>query len=616
MELNRSATIGITALLITSLFGGAAVSAATESGLTADFSVRDDTIETGERVGFMAEPETTNTWVTDLEWSFDDGATKRGWWQTHRFSEPGNHTISLTVTDNTGATDTTTVTVVVSGPGDETNTDSGTNSDTDSTAETDNETALESEYETWDETEVYRHGDRVVWNEQIWEAQWWSQGDTPDNARVWERVSDPGANDTETVDETSDTDRSQDGTETDGTDESSDTNDTDQTDETDTQTDTSGEQPNRTETGESSEDMRIVGYYTSWSVYDRNYTPSDVPLDKVTHMNYAFMDVEADGTVSYGDASADPQNLAEFRDLKAQHPNTTMQLSIGGWSLSTHFSDAAATQENRERFAETSVDLMQKYDFDGVDIDWEYPDGGGAADNSERPDDPENYVLLLEAVRQELDAAEQADGREYELSIAGATDPHKTAALDVPGIAAQVDYVSVMNYDYTGTWDSQTNHNSKLFSASDDPSPDRFNAAAGMQGWVDEGMPKDKLVFGAAFFGWGFDGVPDQNNGLYQSFDGAADVGWSESGATDYQYVSELLESDSSYEQYWDDEAKVPYVYSARDNVFITYENPKSIANKVEYVVENGYGGMMFWEFYGDREEVLIDEISNTLNDR
>ena len=365
---------------------------------------------------------------------------------------------------------------------------------------------------------------------------------------------------------------------------------------------------------ERSTDDRVVAYYTSWSRYNREYYPADVPLDKLTHLTYAFLDVESNGEVVYGDEHADPQNLGAFRDLKAEHPDTRMLLSIGGWSLSGHFSDAAATQENRERFARTAIDLMRQYDFDGIDVDWEYPDGGGAAGNTERPDDPDNFVLLLEEVRRQLDEAEQADDQTYELSIAGATNPRKSAALDVPAIADVVDYVSVMNYDYAGTWSSETNHNSKLYSAANDPSPDVFNAHAGMQGWADQGMPKDKLVFGLAFFGWGFQGVPDQNAGLYQSFSGAADVGWSEQGATDYEYVSNLLESNASYERYWDDEAKVPWVYSSNDNVFITYEDPESIGIKAEYVRENEYGGVMAWELYGDRNETLLDEIRTTLD--
>ena len=364
------------------------------------------------------------------------------------------------------------------------------------------------------------------------------------------------------------------------------------------------------------DDARIIGYYTSWSIYDRDYMPSDVPFDKVTHMIYAFMDVEPDGAVTYGDPGADPENLTEFRASQSEHPDTTMQLSIGGWSLSTHFSDAAATPENRERFAETAVELMQEYDFDGIDIDWEFPDGGGAEGNSERPEDPENFVLLLAKVRRELDKAAQRDGREYELSIAAASNPEKTARLDVPRIAEHVDYVSVMNYNYTGMWSSRTNHNSKLYSASDDPDPDHFNGDAGMRGWADAGMSNEKLVYGAAFFGWGFDGVPDQNNGLYQSFTGPADVGWTVAdGATDYRTVLELTATDPTYERYWDDEAKVPYAYSAENSIFITYEDPDSIAIKAEYVRENDYGGIMFWEFYGDRDETLVDQIHRSLDE-
>lgn len=524
--------------------------------------------------------------------------------------------------------------------------------------------ALDESYDhpTWYLENVYEGGDRVVHDGYVWEAQWWTHGDEPSlnasngpwdqigqagndrpqpaeptgveavelqstritlewNAlngissyRVYRRTTDNGsAGEKTAVGETTDpafTD--------DGLDEG-----TEYTYEVTATMDGVEGPPSSPVTARTTEsapgdphsEQRIVGYYTSWSRYDQEYYPSDVPLEKVTHLSYAFMDVESDGTVTFYDQYADPINLDALRDLKEQHPETTMQLSIGGWTLSEHFSDAALTRENRERFAQTAIDLMREYDFDGIDIDWEYPDGGGAPGNTEREEDPENFVLLLEEVRRQLDDAATTDGQEYELSIAAATDPHKAAALDVPAIAEYVDFVSVMNYDYTGTWSSVTNHNGKLYAADDDPGPDRYSGDAGMKGWAEEGMPKEKLVYGTGFFGYGFVGVPGENNGLYQPFDGAADLNRGDPGETDYPYVSDLLASQPSYERHWDDEAKVPYVYSADDGVFITYEDVDSVGIKAEYVQEHQYGGMMFWEFYGDRDETLLDEITTVLGE-
>lgn len=95
----------------------------------------------------------------------------------------------------------------------------------------------------------------------------------------------------------------------------------------------------------SADDRRVVGYYTSWSRYDRGYMPDDVPLEKITHLNYAFLNVEADGTVMYADAWGDPRNLERFRERKQRHPETRMLLSVGGATLSENFSDAASTAD-------------------------------------------------------------------------------------------------------------------------------------------------------------------------------------------------------------------------------------------------------------------------------
>lgn len=135
-------------------------------------------------------------------------------------------------------------------------------------------------------------------------------------------------------------------------------------------------------------DERVTAYYTSWARYDRDYQPADVPLDQITHLNYAFLDVKRNGTVVLGDSWGDTQNLQAFRERAKNHSNTTMLLSIGGWSYSDQFSNAALTEERRQRFAKTAVALMRKYDFDGIDIDWEYPGGGGKQGNVAGPTTP------------------------------------------------------------------------------------------------------------------------------------------------------------------------------------------------------------------------------------
>lgn len=108
---------------------------------------------------------------------------------------------------------------------------------------------------------------------------------------------------------------------------------------------------------------RVVGYYPAWA---GEYTPEDVPYDKLTHLNYAFLEPQSDGTVVVGDAS----EKALLRELSAyDDTDTVFILSISGGWYPQEYSDAAATAENRKRFAKTAVDIMEEYSFDGLDLD-------------------------------------------------------------------------------------------------------------------------------------------------------------------------------------------------------------------------------------------------------
>jgi len=92
--------------------------------------------------------------------------------------------------------------------------------------------------------------------------------------------------------------------------------------------------------------------------------------------------------------------------LKSQNRHLKTLISVGGWTLSQRFSDIALTDESRLKFAKSAVTFMQKYQFDGIDIDWEYPVSGGEPGNRYRPEDGDNYVKLVKEVRSQLNTLE------------------------------------------------------------------------------------------------------------------------------------------------------------------------------------------------------------------
>ncbi|MGH8880185.1 MAG: glycoside hydrolase family 18 protein, partial [Stackebrandtia sp.] len=246
---------------------------------------------------------------------------------------------------------------------------------------------------------------------------------------------------------------------------------------------------------------RNVGYFTQWGIYDRGYLVKDMvdsgQIDNLTHINYAFGNVNEQGRcfqanqAGVGDAWADYQrrftaaesvdgvgdtydqplagNFNQLKKLKAAHPDVKVLMSLGGWTWSKYFSNAALP-ENREAFVSSCIDMFIKGNlpvigepqggdgvaagiFDGFDLDWEWPASPGADGNVIRPEDKQNYTALVAEFRKQLDAL--GDG--YELSAFVPADPEKIeAGFEVPQLMENFDFVNVQGYDLAGAWEATT----------------------------------------------------------------------------------------------------------------------------------------------------------------
>ena len=373
---------------------------------------------------------------------------------------------------------------------------------------------------------------------------------------------------------------------------------------------------------------RIIGYFTSWGVAARGYPVASIPADKLTHINYAFSAISPLGKCALGDPTADTQRFYSIRDsvdkqadikdgphgtfnqllkLKQKYPHIKVLISLGGWTGSSLFSDVAQTEESRQKFVQSCIELyLQKHAgvFDGVDVDWEYPVSGGARDG--KPEDKHNYTLLLEEFRKQLDAQGQADGVQYLLTIAAPAGPQIIANFELDQIDQYLDWINLMTYDFHGGWDTTTNFLSALYKSSDDPSSpavrDAFNVDAVVQAYRKAGIPAHKLVVGIPFYARGWQGVPEENNGLYQSASGPAQSNLEPGVFTYSQLVKGYL---PTYSRFMHPEAGVPWLYNPETGVMITYEDPESVGLKAEYVKENSLGGVMLWELSQDGGELL-----------
>ncbi|MDI3474302.1 MAG: chitinase [Thermococcaceae archaeon] len=369
------------------------------------------------------------------------------------------------------------------------------------------------------------------------------------------------------------------------------------------------------------EPYRIVVYYISWGVYARKFYVSDIPYENVTHVLYAFLRPLENGTVTWADPWADPSNLEALGEFKKHYPAVKVLVSVGGWTLSKYFSDIAADPAKREEFANSVLRIIRRYGFDGVDVDWEYPGGGGMKSNHVRPDDGKNFVLLMKKLREVLDNAGKEDHKHYLITAAVSPNPEIAGRVNWSDAMKYIDFINVMAYDFIGLWSNCTGHNAPLYKNPTSPVPGSVDEAVR---WYTSRIPPEKVVLGLPFYGRSFANVPLVNHGLFQPYNGTPDGTWGSAaethGVMDYWDIADRVDS-GTYQEFWDNYSLVPWAYSEKLGIFITYDDPRSVRIKTEYAINNTLGGVMVWEITADRkpgtaQHPLLEAILDALEEK
>lgn len=300
------------------------------------------------------------------------------------------------------------------------------------------------------------------------------------------------------------------------------------------------------------QDKLIVAYVTSWT--------SVVPdPDYVTNINYAFGHVN---NTFDGVRIDNESRLRSIVELKKKSPNLKIVVSIGGWG-SGKFSEMAATDENRKKFAADCRRVVDEFKLDGIDIDWEYP-SSNAAKISSSPDDTKNYTLMMQEIRNSI-------GKKKLLTLASSAD---AGYIDFKEINPIVDFVNIMAYDMA----SPPFHHAGLYKSK---FTKWLSVDEAVTAHVDAGIPLKKLVLGIPFYGHGRNGI---------------------AGYIDYREIVKL----NGYKQQFDDEAKAPYWENDKGEFVLTYETPESIAIKCEYLLKKGMLGAMYWDYGADTDDGVL----------
>ena len=353
---------------------------------------------------------------------------------------------------------------------------------------------------------------------------------------------------------------------------------------------------------------KVVGYFTEWGVYDRNYHVKNIESSgsaaELTHINYSFGNVTG-GKCAMGDSFAATEqtytadesvngtadawdqplrgNFNQLLQLKQKHPDLKILWSFGGWTWSGGFGEAA---QDPAAFAQSCYDLVENSKwadvFDGIDIDWEYPNACGlSCDTSGR----DAFPKLMSALRAKF-------GSDYLVTAAitaDATSGGKIDAADYAGAAQYVDWYNPMTYDFFGAWDptGPTAPHSPLTSYDGIPKAD-FDTSATIAKLKDLGIPSEKLLLGLGFYGRGWTGVSQDGPGGTAT--GPA-KGTYEDGIEDYKVLKDSCPATGTV-------GGTAYAKCGSD--WWSYDTPETIATKMAYKNEQGLGGTFFWELSGD----------------
>ncbi|MEZ8826874.1 glycoside hydrolase family 18 protein [Vibrio sp. 10N.261.55.A7] len=406
----------------------------------------------------------------------------------------------------------------------------------------------------------------------------------------------------------------------------------------------------------------VAGYFADWQYLneDNPYTVSDIPADKLTHIIYAFLsmcgphegaskavqvqiseacegkepfsavivDQKAAIQHDFGQVDVDVDykgHFAQLAQLKKDHPSIKILPSFGGWTMSEPFHAMATSPQAIEQFSRTAVELIEEYAFfDGIDLDWEYPGGGGLTTSPWNPNtklsdevkkaERDAFTDLVKHLRSDLDELSEKTKREYELSTAVGVGP-KAAQIDWENAGPYLTNMFAMTYDFLGGWGAQTGHMTNLHAT--ERSWWGMGADVFINQMIELGIPSEKLVLGAAFYGRGWQGTNDYQGELPSSelvSEKGAEFGTGENGYFMFWDLMKNYSEKEGYSYLYDEQSQAPYLWNEKEKVFISFEDERSIRAKVEWAKSAKLGGVFSWELSGDPSGKLVETMYSEMN--
>lgn len=336
--------------------------------------------------------------------------------------------------------------------------------------------------------------------------------------------------------------------------------------------------------------VKVIAYYMGDGSDLGRYN-----VNQLTHIIYSFLHLK--GNQLGFDSAKDQQAMRQLVALKKQYPHLKVLLSLGGWGGCETCSDIFNSAANREAFAQSTLKIIREYHADGIDLDWEYPTIEGFPGHKFAAHDRDNFSELVRELRKAL-------GTQYEISFAaGGFDHYLATAVDWKTIMPLLDNVNLMTYDIVNGGTPHTGHHTALYSTPQQ----KDSTDNAVQHLLRLGVAPEKIVIGAAFYARVWKEVAQTNNGLYQTGVHIEGAGFKEFPAR--------YPSNKGFVYHWDDIAKAPYYYSATQKIFATFDDPRSLGEKVKYLRAHKLGGIMFWQLPHDTDSNgLLNSIHENLD--
>ncbi|MDE3253293.1 MAG: glycoside hydrolase family 18 protein [Bacteroidota bacterium] len=331
--------------------------------------------------------------------------------------------------------------------------------------------------------------------------------------------------------------------------------------------------------------LTVFGYFAG-----RPTMIDSFPVEKLTHLCYSFTHLKG-SRISLNNAR-DSATLRNCVAQKKRNPALKVIVSLGGWTGCYTCSEIFSKDSSVRIFASSVKKLLNDFHADGIDLDWEYPVIEGPPGHPFSAADKNNFTQLIKVLRDSI-------GYQKELSFAaGGFRSYLASSIDWTAILPYVDRINLMTYDLVGGYDTVTGHHTALYSTK----TQKESCDAAVSYLVNRGVPVGKLVLGAAFYARIWQNVPAAQNGLYQKGKFLRGVS--------FRNFDSSFSKDSGFVYHWDKKAHAPYLYNAQKQWFVTFDDSRSITDKMKYVKENGLDGIMFWQLADDRfSDGLLDLI-------